>query len=92
MKKCNSCNIKFNTTEKICPLCQNKLVGNAEGVFPINYRYKGTVMIKKIMLFLSLTIFIICGFVDYQLNSAFTWAIVVGLALITNFIINTSKI
>lgn len=92
MKKCNSCNIKFNTTEKVCPLCQNKLVGSAEGVFPINYKYKGNVMLNKVMLFLSLTIFIICTFVDYQLNQEFTWSIVVGLALITNFIITNAII
>lgn len=92
MKKCNSCNIKFNTTEKVCPLCQNKLVGSAEGVFPINYKYKGNVMLNKVMLFLSLTIFIICTFIDYQLNHEFTWSIVVGLALITNFIITNAII
>lgn len=87
MKKCNSCNIKFNTTEKVCPLCQNKLVGNAEGVFPINYRYKGTVMLNKIMLFLSISIFIVCAFIDYQLNTSFTWSPFVALGLITNFIV-----
>ena len=87
MKKCNSCNIKFNTTEKVCPLCQNKLVGNAEGVFPINYRFKGNRMLNKVMLFLSLVIYIISSFVDYQLNQTFTWSVIVALALITNFII-----
>ena len=90
MKKCNSCNILFNTTEKVCPLCQNKLIGNAEGVFPINYRYKKSVMLTKIILFFSLVIGIICSFIDYQLNSEMTWSIAVILALITNFIITFS--
>ena len=90
MKKCNSCNILFNTTERVCPLCQNKLVGDAKGVFPINYRYKGTLMLNKVMLFLSLTIQIICSFVDYQMNEAFTWSVVVALALVTNFIITNA--
>ena len=90
MKKCNSCNIKFNTTEKISPLCQNKLVGDAEGVFPINYKYKGTLLINKILLFLSISIFIICAFIDQQLNAQLTWSVAVGLAIITNFIIVNS--
>lgn len=87
MKKCNSCNILFNTNEKLCPLCQNKLLGNSKSVFPINYRYKTVTMINKIILFLSISIAIICSFIDLLLNSQITWSFVVILVLITNHIV-----
>lgn len=87
MKKCNSCNISFNTTSKLCPLCQNKLIGNAKSVFPINYKYRSSVLLNKILLFFSITAFIICSFIDFQINKTLTWSIIVLLGLITNLII-----
>ena len=48
MKKCNKCNIKFNTTETICPLCQNKLEKESiDKVFPTNVRLKTNAIILK---------------------------------------------
>lgn len=85
MKKCNSCNISFNTSSKLCPLCQNKLIGNAKSVFPINYKYKSSLLINKLIIFLSLTAFIICAFINYQLSKSLTWSIIVLLGLITNY-------
>lgn len=87
MKKCNSCNILFYTTEKLCPLCQNKLLGNSQSVFPINYRYKTVTMINKVILFLSISLAIVSIFIDLLLNKQITWSLVVILGLITNHII-----
>lgn len=87
MKKCNSCNILFNTNEKLCPLCQNKLIGSSKSVFPINYRYKTASMINKVILFFSISIAIICAFIDLLMNQNLTWSLAIMLVLITNQII-----
>jgi len=88
MKKCNSCNIEFNTNEKLCPLCQNFLIGETTDLnLAPNIRYKTNSIILKIILFISIVAFLICSFIELNISSRLSWSIYVILGLITNFII-----
>ena len=88
MKKCNNCNINFNTDESLCPLCQNILVGNNyEKIFPANIRLKTNSIILKILLFISLVVSIIVGFIELCISKQlhYTWFVLGGL--LTNYIL-----
>ncbi len=88
MKKCNSCNIEFNTSEKYCPLCQNILIGNSnELMFPKNIRYKTNSLILKIISFTSIVIFLIAGFIELISAKQLRITLIIGLSLLTNYIV-----
>lgn len=88
MKKCNSCNISFNTSEKLCPLCQNILSGECEDLsFPSNVRFKSSSLILKILLFVSITLFLIFTFCEVVFFEQFNISLYIGLGLVTNYII-----
>ena len=88
MKKCDSCNIEFNTNENLCPLCQNILVGNSDEInFPSNIRYKTNSLILKILLFSSLTILLIFSFLEYILFKNLHISLYISLGLLTNYVI-----
>lgn len=87
MKLCKSCNITFNTKEKLCPLCQNKLLGTVENVvFPSNIRAKTNIFILKWLLFISLTTIIIMSFFEIYLNNVIYYTFFVGGGLLTNYL------
>lgn len=88
MKKCNSCNIEFNTSEKICPLCQNKLIGKEEYlVFPENIRFNTSNLIFKIVLFSSFVIAIISGFIELNIHPSLNYTFYISFSLFTNLCI-----
>jgi len=88
MKICQSCNIEFNTNEKMCPLCQNFLEGETkELAFAQNIRYKTNSLILKLLLFISVVIFLICAFIEISISGIIDWSIYVILGLATNYII-----
>lgn len=88
MKKCNSCNIEFNTHETLCPLCQNILVGSSDEInFPSNIRYKTNSLILKILLFSSLTILLIFMFLEYIIFKKLHISLYISLGLLTNYVI-----
>ena len=88
MKKCNSCNIEFNTSSKYCPLCQNVLVGEAKDIqFPKNVRYQSNSLIQKLLLFGSIIIALIFGFVELLVTKKLTISTYVGLGLLTNYLV-----
>ena len=88
MKKCNSCNIEFNTSSKYCPLCQNILTGDAEDVmFPINIRYRTNTLILKILLFASIVILLTFGFVELMVSKTINISWYIGMGLLTNYIV-----
>ena len=70
MKKCINCDIKFNTYEKLCPLCQNKLQGTCKNyLFPHNKKYRNKQnILHKILLFITLISSLIVFLVDYNVN------------------------
>ena len=88
MKKCNSCNIEFNINDKYCPLCQNILVGKSDDVlFPKNIRYKTNSLILKILLFVSLVILLVFGFIEIMITDSIHISLYVGLGLVTNYVV-----
>ncbi len=90
MKKCNCCNIEFNTNSKYCPLCQNILVGESnESMFPKDVRHKTNSLILKLALFGSLLISIVYGFVELLVLKKLVVTIYVAMGLITNYIVMT---
>ena len=88
MKKCISCNIEFNTNEKLCPLCQNVLIGTCTDLkFPTNTRNKTNALIRKIVLFSSITIFLVFAFIEYIVLNSFKISSYIGVGLISNYVI-----
>ena len=90
MKKCLSCNISFNTCDKLCPLCQNKLEGDKnEPYYPNKKSLKSNdnAIILKILLFISLLISLIVGYIEFRLSSKLKYSIYVFISLFTNYII-----
>jgi len=86
MKKCNSCKIEFNTSENLCPLCQNQLMGNCENdVFPKNVRFSTNSLILKLLLFCSIVVALIVGFIEVYNTHALKYTLYTSLGLITNF-------
>ena len=87
MKKCKSCLINYNGNLKRCPLCQGELYGKpSKNVFPkIDNKEKG--IIFKILIFISLTIGIICGFIEYMLSGNFKITSYILVGLLSNYII-----
>lgn len=86
MKKCNNCQINLNTNYEYCPFCQDKLEGEAFSYFP-KYKKKNSPKVFKIIVYISLLIAIITGFIDYQIHSYLTWSIYCILGLLSNIII-----
>lgn len=88
MKKCNSCNVNFTTSEVLCPLCQNNLYGvSEESMFPKNIRYNTHSLILKILLFSSIVITIVSSFIELYIFNRIKYNIYVYLGLITNYYI-----
>lgn len=88
MKKCNSCNIKFNTKYRFCPLCQNRLIGNQyDDVFPTNRRLKVNALLMKYILFISLVIVIISCFIELYIYQKINYSHIIAGILMTNYII-----
>ncbi len=87
MKTCKNCQIKFVTTEELCPLCQNGLSGKSSSVFPSNVRYKTGSFLLKLLLFLSIMVVLLVGFIEFLVRKQFYYTWFVGGGLFTNYII-----
>ena len=88
MKKCNSCNINFRTNEKYCPLCQNILVGEEnDSLFARNIRYKTNSIILRVLLFSSIVILLLSGFIELVFFTKLKITFYIILGLITNYIV-----
>ena len=87
MKRCSICNIDFNTSDKYCPLCQNILTGKVEdAIFPENIRYKTNSLVLKIILFTSIVIFLVSGFIEILSFNKVNVTLIIELGLITNYV------
>lgn len=88
MKHCPSCKIDFNTKDKYCPLCQNKLVGTQNNnVFPSNIKIKTNRLILQILLFISLIIVVLSGFIELYTSKNLYYTLFIFGGLVTNYII-----
>lgn len=87
MKTCKHCHIQFVTTEEICPLCQNGLSGKSDSVFPSNVRYKTGSFLLKLLLFLSIVVVLLTGFIEFLVREQFYYSWFVFGGLLTNYIV-----
>ena len=86
MKHCNKCDININTNEKYCPLCQAKLEGKSNSVYP-TLKNKTIDFVLKIILFISLvSIFINC-YIDYVVNNKLTYSLFVILGVLSFYVL-----
>lgn len=89
MKTCINCNIKFNTYEKLCPLCQNKLKGTCKNyLFPHNKKYRNKQNIfHKILLFITLISIFIVFLIDYNINKRLVFSQYSILGMLSGYFI-----
>jgi len=72
----------------LCPLCQNKLLGNNEKkIFPTNIRLKTNIFILKWLLFISITLSIITTFVELYITNTIYYSLFIMGGLFTNYLI-----
>ena len=86
MKYCNKCDCNINTNEKYCPLCQAKLEGKSNSVYP-TLSGRRIDFILRIILFFSIVAIFLCGYIDYMVNNQFTYSIFVLLGVVTFYIL-----
>lgn len=88
MKRCNNCHINFNTKYRLCPLCQNRLVGSEyDEVFPDNKRSKALVLVMKYILFCSIVVLILSSFIEIYFFGILKYTYLILGILLTNYII-----
>ncbi len=83
MKRCLSCDISVGGHTRICPLCQNALMGKeTPGIWPvITERLRKLALLYKLQLFVVLSAIVICVVVDFFVvkTSRFHWSVAVVL-------------
>ena len=90
MKECKRCHISFATSESVCPLCQNALVGTCDDlVFPTNIRFRTNRFLVQLFLFISLVVLFITGFIELMLSARLYYSLFILAGLATNFILVT---
>ena len=89
MKECTNCHIKFNIAEDLCPLCQNKLLGEQEETyFPPNKRLRVSQFVLKLLFFLFLIASCITVFIEKYKTSHLHYSFwVMGGGLAVYFIL-----
>lgn len=83
MKRCLSCDIKIGGQAKVCPLCQNALMGKeTPGLWPaVTDRLKYLALLNKIQLFIVLSAIVVCVVIDFFVGAQgrFHWSVAVVL-------------
>ncbi|MEG0994985.1 MAG: DUF6320 domain-containing protein [Bacilli bacterium] len=83
MKKCNCCKVDVITTDNKCPLCQKKLVGKCESLFPKNeFNFKKHDLAFKIIIVIGLFTSIVCFLINIIFKIKPFFSIYVFLAFI----------
>ena len=86
MKRCNKCNIDFNTDRKSCPFCRSILEEVTESNHQPYPKYqemsKKKRIVEKIFIFLSLIaviVSIVSNYYDYVAGHTYQWSAVVSI-------------
>lgn len=89
MKRCNTCNIDFNTDRKSCPFCRSILEEVTESNHQPYPKYqeasKKKRIVEKIFIFLSLIaviVSIVSNYYDYVAGHTYLWSVVVLIGVI----------
>ena len=83
--KCSNCGVTVNSPSKYCPICSNKLKHKGTNTIYPKIKRKSN-MYLKVLLFISLLITLVVGYIDYEINKKITFSAYVGLALLSNYI------
>lgn len=88
MKKCENCNISFETNRKSCPFCKTILKEVSESNFQEYPKYSEVVkkktIVEKIFIFLSIVAIIICGIANYYdilAGHNYLWSVLVFIGI-----------
>ena len=89
MKRCNKCNIDFNTDRKSCPFCRSILEEVTESNHQPYPKYqevsKKKRIVEKIFIFLSLIaviVSIVSNYYDYVAGHTYLWSVIVLIGVI----------
>ena len=84
MSQCNQCNVVVRGDNKVCPLCQNPLIGDVgEALYPkIPTVYRQYQLIFKILTALTLSGGIICVGINLMLPQSGSWSVFVVFGII----------
>lgn len=89
MKKCENCNISFETNRKSCPFCKSILKEESVSNFQEYPKYKEVVkkrtIIEKIFVFLSLVAVIVCAIANYydiRAGHTYLWSVLVFIGIV----------
>ena len=94
MKKCNKCDITYNTNRYTCPFCKNLLTDQKDESIETIYqpypkfkdKIKKTNLIQKILVFLSIIAIIIvitANYYEYKEETKSLWSIITLLGIVT---------
>lgn len=94
MKKCEICNISFETNRKSCPFCKSILKEVSESNFQDYPKYlevvKRKTIVEKIFIFLSIVAFIVCAianYYDFKAGHHYLWSVLVYIGIILLWIL-----
>lgn len=87
MKRCESCKVNINNPYDRCPLCYTTLVRVSDAVEPLSYpnivasaeRYN---LLLRILLFLSVTVSIICVTINLLAPQKIWWSLIVVINIL----------
>ena len=88
MKHCKICKVDVQTDKHYCPLCFNEMTGNSKdkSLFLTNTSKETTnkknYLATQILLFISLSVSIICGFINFLTYNGVLWSLVVGAGIL----------
>lgn len=84
MRRCTKCKLDISGRLEECPLCQNKLEGEAtNSVFASNIKREKDGLLFKILTFLAIIICWSSVYIEFRLTSNIYWSLIVTLGLIT---------
>jgi hypothetical protein len=86
MKHCDKCDIDINTNEKVCPICQAKIKGESNSVYP-KLKNQTVDIVLKFIAFFSLVAVFISGYIDYIVNNKLTFSLFVMLGVLSFYIV-----
>jgi len=84
MKYCEKCGVKVRGVEIVCPLCQQKLSGEAEeGIYPpIPTVYRQYETFFRALILFTIAVGVTCGAVNLLLPQRGYWSVFVALGLL----------
>lgn len=83
MKHCKFCDVNVRTDKEYCPLCFNDISGEHDDnlLYLVNNKemiYKKKYLASKILLFITFSVLMICGFINFMTYNGILWSVIVA--------------